>query len=86
MPDRPDLDQTLVVLNNLHSVSTTLTEFARDQVAQGDAARLSDFEEVPELLAHSLVTALQALPEEHMTDDRNQLLGALRRFLDGWTP
>jgi hypothetical protein len=26
------------------------------------------------------------LPEASMTDDRNQLLGAARKFIEGWAP
>jgi hypothetical protein len=77
------LDLILVALNELHSVSITLTEYARELSAD-PAARLTDFEDVPELLASALATSLDALPEDRMTHDRNQLLGASRRFLDGW--
>ena len=80
------IDQALVALNSLHSVSITFTEYARDIAAQGDQARLSDFEDVPELLADALRSALDALPEERLTEDRTQLLGALNRYLEGWTP
>ena len=79
----PDLDLILVAVNELHAAAITLTEHARE-LAQNPAARLSDFEDMPELLACALVTALDALPEDRMTDDRNQLMGALRRYLDGW--
>lgn len=84
MPDR--LDQTLVALNSLHAASITLTEYARDIVAQGEAARLSDFDDVPELLADALRTALDALPQDRLTEDRTQLMGALNRYLEGWAP
>lgn len=85
MPDRPNLDLILVTINGLHSVSITLTERARELAADPDA-RLSDFEDVPELLADALATALDALPEGSLTDERIQLLGACRRFIEGWAP
>lgn len=78
----PDLDLILSAVNGLHSAATTLTEYARE-LAQNPAARLSNLEDVPELLADAIVIALEAMPEDHMTDDRNQLVGALRRYLDG---
>jgi hypothetical protein len=77
------LDTILVAINQLHSASVTLTEFARDLVTN-PAASLSDFEEVPELLADTLATALEALPEGSLGESRTQLLGALRRYLEGW--
>jgi hypothetical protein len=82
MADR--LDLVLCTVNNLNSVAITLTEYARELPADPEA-RLTDFEEVPELLAESLVTAIESLPDDRLTEDRNQLLGALRRYLDGWT-
>lgn len=82
MTARPDLDLILVATNNLHSAAITLTEHARD-LATDPAATLSDFEEVPELLAEALATALDALADDKLTEDRAQLLGALRRYLDG---
>ncbi len=83
MSDR--LDLILITINSLHSVATTLTEYARE-VAADPEARLSDFEKVPELLADALTAAFDALPEASMTDDRNQLLGAARKFIEGWAP
>lgn len=80
-----DLDRILVVLNSLHSAAITLTEYARDQ-ATDPAAILTDFEDTTEQIAFALATALEALPDDRMTDSRNQLLGALRRYLEGWTP
>lgn len=62
-----------------------LTEHARD-LATNPEARLTDFEDVPENLADALVTALEALPDDRLTEERTQLLGALRRYLEGWTP
>lgn len=85
MPDTDRLDLILVTINSLHAVATTLTEYARD-LASDPAERLTDFEDVPELLADSLATALDALPEDRLTDERGQLLGALRRYLEGWVP
>jgi hypothetical protein len=82
MPER--LDLILYTVNSLHSAAITLTEYARELPADPEA-RLTDFEDVPELLAESLVTALEALPDDRLTEDRSQLLGALRRYLDGWT-
>jgi hypothetical protein len=82
MTDR--LDNILVATNDLHSAAITLTEYARVLV-ENPNARLSDFEDVPELLASALATALDALPEDRMRDNRNQLLGALRRYLEGLT-
>jgi hypothetical protein len=81
----PDLDRILVALNSLHSAATTLTEHARD-LATSPEARLSDFDDVTENLADALTTALEALPEDRLTEDRAQLLGALRRYLEGWVP
>lgn len=83
MTDR--LDQVLVAINSLHAAATTLTEYARELAANPDG-RLTDFEDVPELLADALATALDALPEARLTEERNQLLGALQRYLEGWTP
>ncbi len=80
----PDLDRILITLNSLHSASITLTEHARD-LATDPQARLSDFEDVPELLADALRTALDALPDDRLTEPRTQLLGALNRYLEGWT-
>ena len=85
MPERPELDLILVTINGLHSVVTTLTEYARELATDPDA-RLTDFEDVPELLADALATAIDALPDDCMTDDRSQLLGACRRFTQGWAP
>ena len=79
------LDRILVTLNEVNSVSITLTEYARD-LAQNPEATLTDFEEVPELLADALATALDYLPPDRLTDDRTQLLGALRKYLEGWVP
>ena len=28
----------------------------------------------------------EALPDDRLTEERTQLLGALRRYLEGWTP
>lgn len=81
----PDLDRILFALNSLHSAAITLTEHARE-LATSPEARLSDFEDVTENLADALATALEALPEDRLTEDRTQLLGALRRYLEGWTP
>ena len=81
----PDLDRILVALNSLHGAAITLTEHARD-LAVLPEARLSDFEDVSENLADALVTALEALPDDRLTEERTQLLGALRRYLEGWTP
>jgi len=81
MTDR--LDTVLVAINELHGASITMTEFARE-LASNPAASLSDFEEVPELLADTLATALEALPEGSLGESRTQLLGALRRYLEGW--
>ena len=81
----PDLDRILVALNSLHGAAITLTEHARD-LATNPEARLTDFEDVPENLADALVTALEALPDDRLTEERTQLLGALRRYLEGWTP
>ncbi len=83
MSDR--LDLILVTINSLHSVATTLTEYARE-IAADPEARLSDFEDVPELLASALALSLDALPNASMTDDRIQLLGAAIKFTEGWTP
>jgi hypothetical protein len=81
MADR--LDTILVTINQLHSATITLTEFARD-LAGDAAATLSDFEDVPELLADALATALESLPGARLGESRTQLLGALRRYLEGW--
>lgn len=81
----PDLDRILVALNSLHGAAITLTEHARD-LATNPEARLTDFEDVPENLADALVLALEALPDDRLTEERTQLLGALRRYLEGWTP
>lgn len=80
----PDLNHTLYIINSLHSVTITMTEYARDIAALDKTARLSDFEDVPELLAEALTFALDAMPEDRLTEDRTQLLAALRRYLDGW--
>lgn len=81
MADR--IDVVLVALNELHGASVTLTEFARELATNPDA-HLSDFEEVPELLADALATALDCLPEGSLGESRTQLLGALRKYLEGW--
>ena len=81
----PDLDRILSALNSLQSAAITLTEHARDLAVQPEA-RLSDFEDVSENLADALVTALEALPDDRLTEERTQLLGALRRYLEGWIP
>lgn len=78
-----DLDRILFTINSLHSAATTLTEHARELAAHPDA-RLTDYEDVPELLADALATALDALPEDRLTEERNQLLGACRRYIEGW--
>lgn len=78
-----NLDRILCAAISLQAVAITLTEYARELPAD-PAARLSDFEDVPELLADALATALDALPEDRLTEDRTQLLGALRRYLEGW--
>lgn len=85
MADADRLDLILVTINSLHSVATTLTEYARD-LARDPDERLTDFEDVPELLADALATALDSLPDDRLTDERGQLLGALRRYLEGWVP
>jgi non-ribosomal peptide synthetase component F len=81
MSDR--LDLILVTINALNSAAITLTEYARDIAVQGETARLSDFEEAPELIADALIVALESLSEDRMNEARNQLLGALRRYVGG---
>jgi hypothetical protein len=81
MSDR--LDLILSTINLLHSAAITLTEYARDVVAQGDEVRLWDFEETPELIADALIVVLESLPEDRLNEARNQLLGGLRRYVDG---
>lgn len=81
----PDLDRILVAVNSLHAAGITLTEHARD-LATDPTARLTDLEDVPENLADALTVALEALPDDRLTEERTQLLGALRRYLEGWTP
>jgi hypothetical protein len=78
------LDTILVAINQLHGASITMTEFARS-LATDPTASLSDFEEVPELLTDALATALESLPEGSLGESRTQLLGALRRYLEGWS-
>lgn len=80
----PDLDRIFVTINSLHAATITLTEHAWELTTDPEA-RLSDFEDVPELLADALATAIDALADDRVTEARNQLLGALRRYLEGWT-
>ena len=79
------LDDILVAINSLHAAAITLVEHARD-LAENPQATLTSFGEVSENIGSALITALEALPEDRLTDERTQLLGALRRYLEGWTP
>jgi hypothetical protein len=74
----------LVAINQLGAATIDLSNFARD-LAGNPAATLSDLEEVPEFLADALATVLDSLPEARLDESRTQLLGALRRYLKGWT-
>jgi hypothetical protein len=83
MSDR--LDSILYTLNSLHSVSITLTEFARELIHNPEAT-LTDMEEVPELLAEALATTLDCLGTDRLTEAQTQLVGALLRFVEGNVP
>jgi hypothetical protein len=83
MSDR--LDSILYTLNSLHSVSITLTEFARELINNPEAT-LTDMEEVPELLAEALATTLDCLGTDRLTEAQTQLVGALLLFVEGSVP
>jgi hypothetical protein len=79
---RPTLDDILCAVVSLQSASLELAEYARD-LATDPEAKLSAFGEAPQTLADALATTLDSLPA--LDDDANQLLGALARYLEGWT-
>jgi hypothetical protein len=83
MSDR--LDSILYTLNSLHSVSITLTEFARELIVN-PSATLTEVEEVPELLAEALATTLDCLGTDRLTEAQTQLVSALLRFVEGNVP
>jgi hypothetical protein len=79
------LDLILCAVNDLHAAATTLVEYARD-LATDPQATLTTFEDTPQCIATALATALESLGDDKMTEDDTQLLGALRRYLEGWIP
>lgn len=77
-----------------HAAQEAIAELIRF-VREGAASRRPPFGEIEcvELLADALVQTLEVESAEHDADGhpddaeaRNQLLGALKRFLDGWVP
>lgn len=82
MSDRPDLQAVLIAVNNLHGAAITLIEHARN-LATDPTAVMGDWEEVPELLVEALIVALDLLSDDDMGTPRIQLLGALRRYIEG---
>ncbi len=73
------INSLLFTVNSLHSVSISLTEFARELLVKPDAT-LTDPEVALDLLAEALATIVGCLPADKLTDVHEQLLTVLLRF------